>query len=102
MPGPEIAGGKWWPTVRLLLGFPSAESQIGGADAFAVRTVGGRQFCRGILLGGDGERDLDLGLCLDILVGILGEDEIRAGRSSCQKWSCAGESGGVDRVWGLR
>jgi hypothetical protein len=85
MPGPDIAGGKLWPTVRLLLGVPSAEIHIGGADAFAVRTVGGRQLCKGMLLGGDGDRDLVC--CFDFLVGILGEDEIRDGRSSCQKCS---------------
>lgn len=74
-----------WPTVRLLLGVPSAEIQTGGADALAVRTLGGIQLCKGILLGGDGDRDL--GFCLDFLDGILGEGVIRDCRSSCQKWS---------------
>jgi hypothetical protein len=69
----------------LLLGVPSAEIQIGGADAFAVRTLGGIQLCRGMLRGGDG--DLDLGFDLDFLVGVLDDDVIRDGRSSCQKWS---------------
>lgn len=85
MPGTETVGDKLCPTVRLLLGVPSAEIQMGGADAFAVRTLGGMQFCNGILLGGDGERDL--GLCFDFLVGILGVEGTRESLSSCQKCS---------------
>ena len=83
--------------MRLLLGFPSAESHIGGAEALAVRMMGGMQLCRGIFLGGDRERDVDL--CFDLRVGGLDFDEARReGRSSCQKCNCAGESGGIGRV----
>ena len=83
MPGTETVGDRLWPTVRLLLGVPSAEIHMGGADAFAVRTLGGIQLCKGILLGGDGDRDL--GLLFDFLVGILGVGGTRESRSSCQK-----------------
>ena len=96
-PGPGTTCGRLWPTVRLLLGFPSGDSHIGGAEALAVRTVAGMQLCRGIFLGGEGDRDF--GLCFDFRIGGLGDDNgRREGRSSCQMWSWAGESGGIGRV----
>ena len=72
---------------RLVLGVPSAASQIGGDEACAVRTTDGRHVARGTMLGLLSVGLLSLALRFDFGFNDVGSSCDLVGDGSEERWS---------------